>query len=186
MKTTSLPPLSVLNYMMILSTAIMAAAAVSAAAFEFKVGDEMGWQLPKPNNSEFYSYWASINRFQIGDSLSFEYNNDSVVMVEKWDYYHCNSSDPILSFDNGKGVIKLDRAGAFYFISGFPDHCKNGQRLLVQVLSPPLPDLIGPSPEAYDDDAPSPSSNNAGVSVQIINLAVIFFPMAAVVGLLLL
>lgn len=106
-------------------------------------------------------------------------------MVEKWDYYHCNSSDPILSFDNGKGVVKLDRAGAFYFISGFPDHCKNGQRLLVQVLSPPLHDLIGPSPEAYGDDAPSPSSNNAGVSVQIINLAVIIFPMAAVVGLLL-
>ncbi|KGN45598.1 mavicyanin [Cucumis sativus] len=177
MKTTYTPPFSA--YMLVISTAVM----VAATAFQFKVGDEIGWQLPPTNDSEFYVYWASINRFQIGDSLSFEYKNDSVLMVEKWDYYHCNSSDPILGFNNGKGVIKLNRAGAFYFISGFSDHCRNGQRLLVRVMLPH--DLIVASPpQSTADDAPSPSFTNDGAPLPV-TAPVVFFPMAAIVEMLL-
>lgn len=110
------------------------------------------------------------------NNVAFEYKNDSVLMVEKWDYYHCNSSDPILALDNGKGIIKLDRSGPFYFISGFPDHCKNGQRLLVQVISPPL---TAPPPDSYVDSAPSPSSHNAGASVPVTEPAMVVVVMAA-------
>ncbi|GMI93782.1 hypothetical protein HRI_003047500 [Hibiscus trionum] len=78
---------------------------------------------------------AISKRFDIGDSLSFEYENDSVLVVEKWDFYHCNTNKPISSFDDGKTVIDLDRSGIFYFISGAIDHFIKGQKLLVQVMS---------------------------------------------------
>lgn len=39
------------------------------AAREFKVGGEMGWHEPSPNDTAFYNQWASTNRFQVGDSL---------------------------------------------------------------------------------------------------------------------
>ncbi|KAK2654693.1 hypothetical protein Ddye_014549 [Dipteronia dyeriana] len=54
-------------------------------------------------------------------------------VVEKWGYYHCNTRKAIIAFNYGKSLIKLDRPGPFYFISGTFDHCRNGQRLLVEV-----------------------------------------------------
>ncbi|XWS18960.1 hypothetical protein CRYUN_Cryun32bG0089800 [Craigia yunnanensis] len=105
------------------------------ASKHFKVGDHIGWQQPGTNNTEVYSQWATSKSFHVGDSLSFEYQNDSVLVVEKWDYYHCNTNKPISSFNDGKTVINLDRPGPFYFISGAPDHCKSGQKLLIRVMS---------------------------------------------------
>ncbi|KAK6912020.1 Phytocyanin domain [Dillenia turbinata] len=118
---------------------------------EFKVGDINGWREPDPKNFQFYILWASRYTFYVGDSLNFEYNNDSVLVVGKWDYYHCNTDKPIFAFSNGKNIINLDRAGPFYFISGVPEHCKNGQRLLINVethdFSPPQPYMVvSPSP----------------------------------------
>ena len=90
---------------------------------------------------------------------AFEYQNDSVLVVEKWDYYHCNTNKPISSFNDGKTVINLDRPGLFYFISGAPDHCKKGQKLLIQVMglhqraeSPPsiaTPPEVGLAPGSH-------------------------------------
>ncbi|XP_021891940.1 mavicyanin [Carica papaya] len=154
---------------------------------EFKVGDEFGWQEPTENNSAIYNQWATSKRFHVGDSLYFEYKNDSVVEVEKWGYYHCNSSNPIVAFDNGRSIFKLDRPGAFYFISGISDHCKNGQRLIVEVMglhhhlhSPP-PSMAMP-PEHQLSPSPSPNSpTNSGsqlVSASLIS-SVFFMALAA-------
>lgn len=107
------------------------------------------------------------------DHAAFEYQNDSVLQVEKWDYYHCDGSDPITAFDNGKSIILLDTSGPFFFISGTHDHCINGQRLIVDVMSPhPIaasPPSIpsassAPSPQQEEDPSesqlgPSPSSH---------------------------
>ncbi|XVF24927.1 hypothetical protein REPUB_Repub13aG0169800 [Reevesia pubescens] len=132
------------------------------ASKHFKVGDHIGWQQPSANNTAVYTLWATTKRFHVGDSLSFEYQNDSVFVVEKWDYYHCNTNKPISSFNDGKTVINLDKPGLFYFISGVPDHCKNGQKLLIRVMglhqraeSPPSnanPPEVGVAP------GPHPSS----------------------------
>ncbi|XP_062023945.1 early nodulin-like protein 7 [Rosa rugosa] len=145
-------------------TVFLALVVVNSSATEFQVGDEFGWQQPGSNNSAVYSNWASNNRFHVGDSLFFKYKNDSVLEVDKWGYYHCNTSHPIIAFDNGKSIMKLDRSGPFYFISGVPDHCKNGQLLLVEVMEPhPIsqsPQSIADSPEphlAADSPASSPS-----------------------------
>ncbi|KAK0598125.1 hypothetical protein LWI29_031898 [Acer saccharum] len=96
------------------------------AVKEFKVGDDIGWQEPGNNNTSVYSQWAGKNRFHVGDSLSFEYMNDSVLLVEKWGYYHCNTSKDIIAFKNGKSSMKLDRPGPFYFISGM--HLRSQQK----------------------------------------------------------
>lgn len=39
------------------------------SARQFHVGDHFGWRQPDQNNADFYTKWARINRFQIGDSL---------------------------------------------------------------------------------------------------------------------
>ncbi|KAJ9179235.1 hypothetical protein P3X46_011045 [Hevea brasiliensis] len=143
----------------------------------FKVGDELGWQEPGGNNTAVYSQWAERNRFQVEDSLLFEYKNDSVIQVDKWGYYHCNTSKPIVAFNNGRSTFNLDRPGPFYFISGASDHCRNGQRLIVEVMgmhhqrshSPPS---IANPPEYNLAPSPQPSSG-AVVSVRLVSVLVV-------------
>ena len=58
---------------------------VVAASFQFKVGGERGWTKPTGNESETYNEWATMNRFQTGDSLckftiyTFVYNKGSLI-----------------------------------------------------------------------------------------------------------
>ncbi|ESW22611.1 hypothetical protein PHAVU_005G167200 [Phaseolus vulgaris] len=131
------------------------------ASIQFHVGGSLGWHEPSPNDSEFYSQWAERNRFQVGDALVFEYENDSVLSVEKLDYMNCDASNPITAFDNGKSTFNLDRSGNFYFISGNNEHCKKGQRLVVDVIHPhPLfssPPPISLPPQGFPPMAPPPS-----------------------------
>ncbi|XVF74531.1 hypothetical protein PTKIN_Ptkin13bG0117600 [Pterospermum kingtungense] len=147
------------------------------ASKHFKVGDHFGWQQPSTNDTEVYSLWATTKRFHVGDSLSFEYQNDSVLVVEKWDYYHCNTDKPISSFNDGETVINLDRPGLFYFISGAPDHCKKGQKLLIQVMglhqradSPPS---TANPPEVGFAPGPHPSSGSV-ITVTLSSVFVAF------------
>ncbi|XP_062088361.1 early nodulin-like protein 7 [Humulus lupulus] len=136
---------------MVISLVLIINAPTLEALKEFKVGDELGWMVPSAKNeTSLYNQWAARNRFRIGDSLVFEYQNDSVVLVEKWGYYHCDASKPIIAFNNGNSTVMLDRSGLFYFISGSPDHCRNGQRMIVDVMSPhrrhPLSPAVPPEP----------------------------------------
>ncbi|KAI3868874.1 hypothetical protein MKX03_036403 [Papaver bracteatum] len=142
---------------------------------EFRVGGKLGWREPDANHTDMYELWATKNRFRIGDSLYFEYRNDSVLEVEKSGYYHCNMTATLASFNDGKTVINLDQPGPFYFISGAPDHCKNGQRLLIDVINPnqtsppsrppPAQPSIAVPPQPDYSPAPSPLPNS-GVSVR--------------------
>ncbi|KAI4355599.1 hypothetical protein L6164_004356 [Bauhinia variegata] len=157
---------------------------------QFKVGDHLGWQEPGHNNTAFYSQWAAKNRFQIGDSLVFEYQNDTVLTVEKEDYYNCDSKDPITAFNNGRSIINLERAGPLYFISGTDNHCENGQRLIVEVMSPhPIsksPPFIFVPPEAFQAEAPSPAhGHSSGASLSVIPSS-LFTPLSATFAIVLL
>lgn len=84
--------------------------------------------------------------------------------MEKWDYFHCDPREPITSFDNGNTTFNLDRPGEFYFISGTDDHCQNGQKLIVDVMSP---HPISIPPEGFSAMAPSPS-HTSQVSASIV------------------
>ncbi|KFK42386.1 hypothetical protein AALP_AA2G249300 [Arabis alpina] len=120
---------------LLLMLALMSSVSMAAQGPRlFMVGDDFGWRVPLPNDTAVYSHWASTNRFHIGDSLSFVYDKDSVMEVDKFGFYHCNASDPITAFDNGNSTLDLDRPGLFYFISGSHPHCTSGQRLIVEVM----------------------------------------------------
>ncbi|XAR67689.1 hypothetical protein NMG60_11002559, partial [Bertholletia excelsa] len=120
------------------------------ASKQFIVGDAEGWREPNATESTMYIQWAATNRFHVGDSLRFRYKNDSVLVVDKYGYYHCNATNATTAFKDGNTVIELENPGPIYFISGNTDHCKNGQRLLISVMSlhshhsPPTPRIANP------------------------------------------
>nr|GEU93212.1 early nodulin-like protein 1 [Tanacetum cinerariifolium] len=130
-------------------------------AYEFKVGGSGDWSL----TSTSYNQWAEKTRFQVGDTLYFKYQGekDSVLEVSKEDYDNCNTASPIARHDDGRTVIKFDRSGSQYFISGVSDNCKNNEKVLIVVLadrthkSSPQPP---PSPASVSDESPSPPSDD--------------------------
>jgi hypothetical protein len=66
--------------------------------------------------------------------LDFKYQNDSVLVVNYTDYKDCIVSNPISKFEDGNTVLRIDRYGFFYFISGQPGHCDAGQKLVIRVM----------------------------------------------------
>ncbi|KAI3456806.1 hypothetical protein Pfo_013469 [Paulownia fortunei] len=122
----------------LLFSALFAAsvAAVLVSGFQFEVGEGRGWRKPTGKEPETYNEWAAKNRFHIGDTVYFKYQKDSVLVVSSADYLNCNTANPIAKFEDGKTVFKFDRSGFFYFISGQPDHCKSGQKIIIRVMHP--------------------------------------------------
>ncbi|KAE9457699.1 hypothetical protein C3L33_10429, partial [Rhododendron williamsianum] len=152
----------------------------SSQAYIFHVGGKEGWAL-KP--SEGYSHWAQRNRFEVNDTLIFKYNkgSDSVLIVEKNDYYNCNKAKPIQSLSGGDSVYKIDRSGPIFFISGEAENCNKGQKLEIIVLAArnntnthkapsPTPSALSPSPAANpaaaspNVESPKAESPNIGTS----------------------
>ncbi|XP_072966049.1 early nodulin-like protein 7 [Typha angustifolia] len=129
----------------------------AVAAGRYKVGDAVGWRLPDMNNTELYETWASKVTFHVGDSILFTYQNDSVVRVDKRGYYHCNESVHGTTFKDGNTLVVLDRPGFYYYVSGYIDHCKKGQRLMIEVIvdrrTPPA--ISAPSPAPMPSEAAS-------------------------------
>lgn len=121
-------------------------------------------------------------------SSGFEYKNDSVLVVDKWSYYHCNSSNPVSVFKDEITVISLDNPGPMYFVSGDPGHCERGQRLLVDVLelhpkSPPpsiTPSEMSPAPSPLSSSGIQLSSETmfpVSIASSSLALVVIAFTM---------
>ncbi|XP_051128584.1 stellacyanin-like [Andrographis paniculata] len=103
---------------------------------EFQVGETTGWTVPPRNDTEFYNNWASAKRFTIGDTIRFSYGKkDSVMEVSKRDYEDCNSTRPNYFSNTGDTIFALNRSGRSYFISGTAGHCRNGQRMVVWVIT---------------------------------------------------
>ncbi|XP_044467109.1 early nodulin-like protein 1 [Mangifera indica] len=134
----------------------------SCHAYKFYVGGKDGWVL-KP--SENYNHWAERMRFQVNDTLYFKYNKDSnsVLVVNKDDYFSCNTKNPVQSFSDGDSVFHFSRSGPHYFISGNADNCNKGQKVIVVVMAvrhhhhhaPPTPSPAAASPVV----SPSPASH---------------------------
>ncbi|CAH9099238.1 unnamed protein product [Cuscuta epithymum] len=122
----------------------------------FHAGGKDGWRLVPDDG---LNRWAESQRFRVNDTIVFEYEKgkDSVLVVRKREYYHCNATGPIHNLTDGHSTLKFTRHGTFYFISGFADHCLKGQRLAVTVMSPyphhrhatktPPPPSPSPSPQ---------------------------------------
>ncbi|GJT70329.1 early nodulin-like protein 1 [Tanacetum coccineum] len=133
-------------------------------SYEFMVGGSGDWSLA----STAYNQWAERSRFQIGDTVLFNYQagKDSVVQVSKEDYNNCNSASPIAKYTDGHSKVKLDKSGPHYFISGLVENCKNNEKIVIVVMadrsnpsSPPSPAPAGeesPSPPPASEEFPSP------------------------------
>ncbi|XP_052190013.1 mavicyanin-like [Diospyros lotus] len=121
----------------LLLLALTSNSSAAAASFHFQVGGTRGWAVPPPNDTRIYNDWASDNRFRVGDTIHFRYRKDSVMEVSEEEYKKCNSTRPILFSNTGDTVVKLDRQGPFYFISGAAGHCQKGQKMIVKVMSSP-------------------------------------------------
>ncbi|KAJ0053651.1 hypothetical protein Pint_02285 [Pistacia integerrima] len=144
--------------------AVLLGLITSSQAYKFYVGGKDGWVL-KP--SESYNHWAERMRFQVNDTLYFKYNKDSnsVLVVNKDDYYSCNTKDPIQSLSDGDSVFHFNRSGPHYFISGNADNCNNGQKVIIVVMAvrhhhhhaPPSPSPAAASPLASSSPASHPS-----------------------------
>ncbi|KAI3768941.1 hypothetical protein L6452_00037 [Arctium lappa] len=136
-------------------------------AYEFMVGGSGDWSLA----STSYNQWAEQSRFQIGDSVLFNYEEgkDSVVQVTKDDYNNCNPASPIAMYSDGHSLVKFQQSGPHYFISGIVQNCKNNQKIVMVVMadrtnhtaSSPSPSLPpSPPPPPVEDYNP-----NAAISI---------------------
>ncbi|KAL6283615.1 hypothetical protein ACE6H2_014544 [Prunus campanulata] len=134
----------------------------STQGYRFYVGGKDGWVL---NPSENYILWSGRNRFQVNDTLYFKYKKgtDSVLVVNKDDYFKCNTKNPIQKLDGGDSEFTLDRSGPFYFISGQNGNCDKGQKLFLVVLAvrhhkKPNPPFAPTTPPSTSPTSPSPKS----------------------------
>ncbi|XP_055823031.1 early nodulin-like protein 1 [Solanum dulcamara] len=147
----------------------------NANCYELKVGGSGDWSVPMDANANTYNQWAERSRFQIGDTLSFNYSpdKDSVLLVNKADFDNCNTASPLEKYSDGHSVVKLNHSGPYYFISGVHDNCVKNQKLHLVVMAdrsnnktgasspPPSPsaDDVPPSPAPSGEEAPSPPTN---------------------------
>ncbi|XP_059460956.1 early nodulin-like protein 15 [Corylus avellana] len=136
-------------------------------AKEILVGGKTdAWKIPS-SQSDSLNQWAGSSRFRIGDSLVWKYDGgkDSVLQVSKEDYANCNTSNPIEEHKDGNTKVKLDRSGAFYFISGAEGHCQKGQKLVVVVISPRRT-VISPAPSPVEFEGPAVAPTSSATRLQ--------------------
>ncbi|XP_010064757.3 early nodulin-like protein 3 [Eucalyptus grandis] len=131
-------------------------------AFEFRVGDAGGWTVPTDSSANALNQWAERNRFQIGDSLVFDYTpgQDSVLYVNQNDYNNCNDASPIAKYVDGHTVFKFNQSGPIYFISGNKDNCQKNEKMVVVVMadrSNKTGGAVASSPSGHNGTARSPA-----------------------------
>ncbi|KAM0882978.1 hypothetical protein ACQ4PT_031924 [Festuca glaucescens] len=149
-----------------LGFACFALVAAMASATQFQVGGNNGWSVAGAS-AQSYNTWAMKNRFQIGDTLVFVYpkDTDSVLVVQPADYNACNTSSYDKKFADGNTVFTLDRAGAFFFISGVDANCRANEKLIVMVLAGRNGNSSGgappSSPPASSSSTPPPAASPA-------------------------
>lgn len=101
----------------------------------------------------------------------FKYNkgSDSVLIVEKNDYYNCNKAKPIQSLSSGDSVYKIDRSGPIFFISGEAENCNKGQKLEIIVLAVRNKNTTHKAPSPTSPAlSPSPAANPAAASPNVV------------------
>lgn len=81
---------------------------------------------------------------------------------------NCTTWNAISEFNDGNTVFELNRSGFFYFISGQPDHCTAGQKMIICVMHPseykpglPHPPESAPAPRVQ---ALGPSTFNSSTT----------------------
>ncbi|PWA79452.1 cupredoxin [Artemisia annua] len=102
------------------------------------VGDDFGWNRPK--YPEFYAEYSSVNTFTVGDSLYFNFLNEShnVATVSPEAYHECNLDDAQVVIKTGPGSIDLSTEGVHHYVSTINDDCQVHQKLAILVHPSPV------------------------------------------------
>ncbi|KAK4267554.1 hypothetical protein QN277_024321 [Acacia crassicarpa] len=133
----------------------------AAAQTVHVVGDTTRWIVPSDPN--FYATWASSKTFHLNDVLSFEFTTGQhdVVEVPKESYDSCSDDNKIgNTIETGPYNHTLNKTGTHYFICSVGQHCNNGQKLTVNVVSgSSSTPSNAPSPSSSSSPSPSSSSN---------------------------
>ncbi|XP_062224867.1 mavicyanin-like [Phragmites australis] len=151
----------------VLFLAVLLVAVVPASAKDYTVGDSSGW---KPGVD--YTAWAKGKTFNVGDTLSFQYNAaHSVVEVSEAGHGTCSASNPLRSYSDESTTIPLTKPGTRYFICGASGHCASGMKLAVTVSGGGAPAASGPTvrsnttpADATTADSESSSKSNSNAS----------------------
>ncbi|GAY52210.1 hypothetical protein CUMW_140170 [Citrus unshiu] len=130
-------------------------------AREFLIGGKGNWGTPTDNTTLNYNQWAEKNRFQIGDSIVFNYasGQDSVLQVNKDAYTNCSTEYPVARYTDGHTVFTFKQSGPYYFISGNKDNCVNNEKLAVIVLADRSNHLSNTTTGMTPSSPPSPSTD---------------------------
>ncbi|KAG2319437.1 hypothetical protein Bca4012_054319 [Brassica carinata] len=182
----------------VLTLVFLLLTAVSHAASKPRMilvgGSSQSWKVPD-SSSNTLNQWAENNRFKVGDILVWKYDAkvDSVLQVTKEDYESCNTSKPLNQYNDGDTKLELDHSGAYFFVSGAPDHCAKGQKMHLVVLAERnVPGGSGSGERGQGDNpkvtpvsppaktpAPAPAHNAAGG----LNVGSCLFLSAVAIGL---
>ncbi|KAL6226315.1 hypothetical protein ACLB2K_000278 [Fragaria x ananassa] len=113
------------------------------------VGEQLGWFVPGEIS---YSAWAYGKTFMVGDTLVFNFLNETqdVAIVTKAVFDNCTTNSTLAVYKYSPVHIILNTTGEHYFTSTYDRHCANGQKLAINVTGK---STGTPSP------CPSPSSS---------------------------
>nr|XP_009610328.1 mavicyanin-like [Nicotiana tomentosiformis] len=114
-------------------TAVIATSMRLSMATVYEVGDSQGWTIIGKVD---YNHWASTKKFQVNDTLIFNYNKyHNVMQVSSQEYESCTVTSPIATLNTGKDSFTLSAPGDYYYICGIPGHCQIGQKVYIKVGS---------------------------------------------------
>ncbi|CAL9096907.1 unnamed protein product [Musa acuminata var. zebrina] len=127
----------------------------------YKVGDATGWTIMGSPN---YTAWAFSKKFEVGDTVVFEYNKSfhNVLEVSKADYHSCNAASPMATFATGNDTITIKTKGHRYFICGIPGHCSGGQKVDIKISKSASSAAPSTSPTASPSPSPAASTPGGG------------------------
>ncbi|KAL3697999.1 hypothetical protein R1sor_012075 [Riccia sorocarpa] len=120
------------------------------------VGDDTGdWTIPATSNDLNYTAWAEFRNIRYGDTLCFNYDNQthSLVQVNASSFHVCLLLDPIQVYSCGRDTIQLMTPGVrdYYFVCAEPSMCTLGQKLHITLVGdvpaaePKKPSVVQPS-----------------------------------------
>ncbi|GMY16679.1 blue copper protein [Fagus crenata] len=128
----------------------------------YTVGDSQGWT----NTAHVdYKAWADNKTFYVGDQINFQYSIwlTDVIEVSHKHFRSCNLRFPLEFFNSGRDSITMLEPRHYYYVSSFPGHCLDGQKVDIKVL----PASQRPKAPAPSKTAPSLVSSKGLLAIQL-------------------
>ncbi|XP_060170823.1 blue copper protein 1a-like [Lycium barbarum] len=117
----------------LIALVVVSIVVASAMATEHLVGDDQGWKLKFD-----YNAWAESKEFHVGDKLTvFKYKEGvhNVYRADLTAFQNCAPGANVEPLTTGNDVIELKSPGKKWYFCGINNHCDQGMKVAVNVLS---------------------------------------------------